>query len=149
MPTSFKTKRLLLDSLPKDQKGIIYELGSGWGTLIFPLAKQYPNCTVIGYENSPVPFLFAKGWLFFSRDTNLQIKRQDFFKADLKDASLIICYLYPGAMQSLKEKFEKELGKETIIVSHTFAIPQWKAYKIYEVNDLYHTKIYFYTPQVK
>ncbi len=32
----------------------------------------------------------------------------DFFNVDLKDAGLVVCYLYPGAMERLKDKFEKD-----------------------------------------
>lgn len=32
--------------------GPIVDLGSGWGTLVIPLARKYPNQQVIGYELS-------------------------------------------------------------------------------------------------
>lgn len=144
MPSSPKAKRILLENLPPSCYGPIYELGSGWGTLVFPLAKKYPHCSIIAYENSPIPFFISKIRHLFSRDKNLKIERKNFFKVDLGNAAMIICYLYPGAMQKLKTKFEKELNKNTVVVSNTFSIPGWKAYKICEISDIYHSKIFMY-----
>lgn len=143
-PTSSKAKRCLLKALPDKLEGKILELGSGWGTLAVPLAKTYKNCSVIGYEISPLPFFVSWVRVRFSGVSNLKLLRQDFFKVDMSDASLIVCYLYPGAMRKLKEKFEKELKPGTYVISNTFAIPGWQPISVHEVNDLYRTKIYVY-----
>lgn len=144
MPTSPKAKRILLDNLPNHRRGIIFELGSGWGTLAFPLAQKYPNCTIVAYENSPIPYFISKIRLSFSRHKNLHIKRQDFYHASFENATMIICYLYPGAMQRLKRKLGNELMQGTFVISNTFSIPGWQTYKILEVRDMYHSKIYMY-----
>lgn len=148
MPTSLKTKIQLFEALPSPSQinGTIYELGSGWGTLAIPLAKQYPQSQVIAYETSPVPYWVSRtlGYFILNTHTHLSLVRQDFFQADLNDAALIICYLYPGAMSKLKDKFEKELRSGTWIISNTFAVPGWQPFKVYTVNDLYHTKIFVY-----
>ena len=144
MPTSSKVKKRLLISLPEEVEGDIFELGSGWGTLAFPLARRFPNCQVNAYETSFVPFLFTKLRHRLNPLSNLIFYRQDFFTVPLGDASLIVCYLYPEAMRQLKIKFEKELKPGTWVVSNTFGVPGWKPVKIDEVDDLYRTKIYAY-----
>ncbi len=144
MPTSLKVKKGLFELLPEKVEGDVYELGSGWGTLVFPLAVRYPETHVIGYETSLIPYWISYGFLLAFPKRNLALKRQDFFQVDLKGAHLIVCFLYPGAMEKLKEKFEKELQPGTLIVSNTFAIPGWKPIQIQEVKDLYRTKIYLY-----
>jgi trans-aconitate methyltransferase len=144
MPTSSKAKKCLMSLLPDQIHGVIYELGSGWGTLTFPLARHYSKAVVIGFETSPVPFFVS--WLrrFSEKAPNLCLKREDFFSFPIKDASLIICYLYPQAMQRLKLKFLNELKPGCVIISNTFAIPGWKPEKIIEVQDIYRSKIYVY-----
>lgn len=137
MPTSPKVQRALLNAMPDQIEGTIVELGSGWGTLAFALARRYPNAQVIGYETSHIPYLFS---LLFRRK-NLTFVRKDFFKESLQ-VTVAICYLYPTAMQRLKEKLESE--GEIAVITHTFAVNGWKAKKIVEVDDLYKTKIYFY-----
>lgn len=150
MPTAPKTKKILLDVLPKNiSHGNIYEVGSGWGTLASPLAKLYPQCSIIAYETSPVPFWFSKCRFALMRHPNLQIIKRDFFQEPLNDAVLIVCYLYPEAMRRLKIKFEKELQPGTYVITNTFAIPGWKPELTREVPDLYHTKIYVYRIPLK
>lgn len=145
MPTTHKIKKALIKALPEHIEGTIVELGSGWGTLVFPIAKRYPACNVIGYELSPIPYAISQLRLLFSRYKNITFKRKDFFKDPLQDASVAICYLYPGAMQKLKEKFEKKGDADLLIVTHTFAIPGWTPEKVIRVDDLYKTQIYFYS----
>lgn len=144
MPTSPKAKQCLISLLPNDLDGKIYELGSGWGTLLFPLAKHYPDCPAIGIENSHLPFMASKAMLFLKRLPNVKLERKDFFTVPLNDAKLVVCYLFPGAMERLKEKFEKELAPGTWVVSNTFAVPGWTPYAAVDVCDLYRTKIYLY-----
>ena len=62
----------------------------------------------------------------------------------ITSASVVICYLYPGAMRRLKGKFEKELSKGAIVVSNTFAIPGWRPMRVIEADDLYRTPLYVY-----
>ncbi len=143
MPTSSKIKKALIQALPEQIQGTIVELGSGWGTLVFALADRYPQCKVIGYEISPIPYFVSQILKIVYKHKNVQFKRKDFFKEPLSEAAMAVCYLYPGAMQKLKSKFEKE-GSPKSIVSHTFSIPGWTPEKTIEVHDLYRTKIYFY-----
>lgn len=74
----------------------------------------------------------------------MQLKRQDFFSVRLDDASMIVCYLYPGAMRKLQSKLASELKPGTWIVSNTFAIPGWTPESVIDIGDIYHTKIYLY-----
>lgn len=140
MPSSRKATQTILSLIPPGNR-TIYELGSGWGNLAYAIAKQYPDRRVIGYETSLVPYWIAR--LLFRRG-NLRFERKNFFSKNLRDAGLIVCYLYPGAMRQLKEKFQKELLPGTQILSNTFALPGWEPQHIVEVDDLYKTKIYRY-----
>lgn len=144
MPSSKKALERLLEASPQNPKGKILDLGCGWGTLIFPLADEYPESQVIGYENSPIPFLFCKARQFFHHSPNLTIRFKDFHSIQFEDSSFIICYLYPGAMRSLKPKLEKELPNGAFVISNTFAIPGWTPEKTYVINDIYKTKVYRY-----
>jgi len=142
MPTVGKIKKALLQALPETIDGTIVDLGSGFGSLAFALSKKYPTNRVIGYELSPIPYLFSK--LFSIKQKNLYFERKDFFTVDLKDTGLVVCYLYPGAMKSLEEKLLGELQKDACIVSHTFSFNTLAIEKVVYVPDLYKTKIYFF-----
>lgn len=143
-PTSPKVKQQLLQILPREINGEIAELGSGWGNLAFALADHFPTSRIKAYEISLIPYLisqFIAKWLAYP---NLEITREDFFKVSLQPASLVVCYLYPEAMNGLKAKFEQELSPDAYVVSHTFAIPGWTPIRLIQANDLYQTPIYLY-----
>lgn len=141
MPTSLKVKKALLENLPESVEGKVYELGAGFGTLLFPLGERYEN--IVGFETSPIPFYFMKARSLFIKK-HVELKKSDFYQQDLSDAGLIVCYLYPGAMSKLKNKFEFELKKGCFVVSNTFAIPGWKPKKVIQIKDIYRTKVYLY-----
>jgi hypothetical protein len=143
--TSRNVQKTLIEILPPLPSGqSILELGSGWGGLVFLLAHHFPSCKIIGYEISPVPYLLSKIRLMIRPQENVKILRKDFFSISLRDASLIVCYLYPEGMQKLKNKFSEELKPGAYIVSHTFAIPGWKPVKVLYANDLYKTPVFLY-----
>lgn len=143
MPSSTKASKVIASLLP-DVEGPVYELGSGWGHLLLPLCKKYPHQPVVGIESSPIPYLFSKVLFIFLKRPNLSLIRQDFFTRPLNDASLVVCYLYPGAMKQLRDKFQRELKPGTLIISNTFAVPGWKPEKTVTLDDMYCTKIYLY-----
>lgn len=144
MPTSAKAKSCMLSLVPSEPQTKIYELGSGWGTLLVPLVRKYPHSQIIGFETSPLPFWFSSLVLKINGCFNVKVQRKDFFSVDLSDASLVVCYLYPGAMEKLKVKFEEELQPGAYVISNTFAVPGWTAEKIMDAGDIYHTAIYLY-----
>ncbi len=145
MPSSSKAKEAILEAIPRTVQGKILELGSGWGTLAFPLAQSFPQCSVYAYEISPVPWLFSKAIQQITAYPNLHILREDFFQISFREASVIVCYLYPRAMRRLKTKFERELQPGAWIISHTFTVPGWTPLIRHQLNDLYKTSIYIYT----
>ena len=125
VPTSPRVKAVILASLPPHMDGPVHELGAGWGTLAFALARRYPAQPVTAYELSPVPWLFLLARKALSRAPNLTIRRMDFRKADLRAAALVTCYLYPGGMARLRSKLEAELQPGAIVLSNCFAMPGW------------------------
>ena len=125
-------------------QGRVAELGSGWGNLAFGIGKQLPQCSVVGYENSPVPFWVSQILRSVLVVSNVVFKRANFYRVSLVEFDVVVCYLYSGAMEKLREKFETELQAGAWVISHTFAVPGWKPERVVEVSDLYRTKVYVY-----
>lgn len=144
MPTAEKVKRKVLAAIPPETQGTVIDLGSGWGNMAHQIAKALPHCQVLGYESSPIPYLFSRLWQSIDRQANLQFLRRDFFKLPLEEISLIYCYLYPDAMKKLATKFNEELKPGTVIISNTFALPGWEPVEVLQTQDAYHTRIYLY-----
>ena len=137
-PTSYKVRNTISDILPDTVCGEIIELGCGWGHLIPILQAQYPQGTVQGWERSPLPALFTR-WV-----RKVEVKKRDFFTADLSNAGLIVCYLYPGAMTRIAREILPQLPPGCWIVTHTFSLPGSEPVKILKANDLYQTPVYLY-----
>ncbi len=115
----------LLQKKPLKQEAIIYELGSGWGTLLIEIAKAFPQAQVIGIEISPLPYIISK--LRTRHLSNAKVTRKDYFKENLSHASAITSYLMTPAMKPLMEKLDAELQAGTPVVSIAFLYHERKA----------------------
>ena len=144
MPTSPAVRRVVLAEVPVDQQGEIHELGAGWGSLAFPLARRCPGATVIAWEASWVPWLFCRLRRALGGPTNLVLRRADFHDADLRQARVVTAYLWTGAMTRLGPKFDAELAADACVISHTFAWPGRTPARTTRADDLYRTPVYRY-----
>jgi hypothetical protein len=143
--TSYRVKKTLLENLPNLEQKNIVDFGSGWGTLVFPLAKKFSFSKISGIENSWVPYFFSSIRLFLEKKQNLSIKRMDFFNYPLSNVDVLFLYLYPAVMPLLEEKILKEMKKGSLIITHTFAFRKLKPQNFIQADDLYKTKIFFYS----
>jgi phospholipid N-methyltransferase len=144
MPTSPRVKQLLVEVLANESPKRIAELGAGWGSLAFPIAKNHPYSTVVAYENSLLPYFVMNLRKILFPTPNLIILRKNFYTENLSSYDLLVCYLFPQAMTKLRLKFSNELNPSASIYTHTFSIPYWKPKVTWEANDLYRTKIFLY-----
>ncbi|GAB4261241.1 MAG: hypothetical protein Kow0092_10620 [Deferrisomatales bacterium] len=144
VPTSRRVRRVVLAVLPDELEGEIFELGSGWGSLAFPLARRYPGATVRAYELSPVPWLVSQARHLVSDTPNLSIAWGDFHGASLSEAAAVVCYLYPGGMERLRPKFERELPAGAVVVSHFFPVPGWRPACVRRADDAEGSPVYLY-----
>ena len=142
--STFKSRKKIIKTVSSTQKGIIYELGAGWGALAIPLARRCPEATIVAYELSPAPWIFLKARTLFFGPQNLKIVRRNFLKDDLSKASLVVCYLYPGAMAKLSSKLVLELKPSAKVISNTFEIPAWTPTAIQNLEDVMCPQIFYY-----
>jgi len=150
MPSSKKARQAIVQLSYEAGTGPIFELGSGWGNLLIPLAIKHPQRKIVGYELSFMPWLttvILKKILGFK---NIQLYRKNFLHADLTSASVIICYLFPGGMQNIENKLRTGNGNGNgngnleYLISNNFSLPLHKPVKIIQLNDLYKSPVYLY-----
>lgn len=128
----------------------IVELGSGWGTLLFPILKHFPQTTITGYELAFFPY-----WCSIARRSlaknkhSILIYKKDFFLENLSKFSIVICYLSHFHMKELKEKFEKELKPNTLVISNAFPIPDWEPIETRTIKALVSIPLYIYKVKAK
>jgi hypothetical protein len=144
MPTSHRQTQCILQNLPADPGPLIFDLGSGLGTLAISLARHYPKSEIIGVESSPIPYWISRFLRFILRIRNLSFRRHDILQSSLANASTVVVYLHRAGIRNLKPKLEEELKSGVWIVSNTFAFPDWKPVEVVSTGDINNTKIYVY-----
>lgn len=134
----------------------IMEAGSGWGTLGLSVIARCPGKRLTGIENSSIPLWFSqlftvlrsqilpvKGGQELLR-SRVIFKRGDLYTSFFGDADIVLCYLFPGAMERLAPKFRQELPAGATVISICFALPHTPPVRIITCNDRLRTKIYVY-----
>ena len=149
MPSSRKAQKAIISAIPPNTHGLIIDLGSGWGNVAFSLARSFPQATVRGVELSLIPWAVSRIGAALWGPSNLDIERGNFQDIPIEGAEVVVCYLYPGAMKSLKTKFEEELMPNTLIISNTFGITDWEPEEVITLNDIHQTPIYRYRVPAK
>ena len=122
----------------------LVDLGSGWGHLVVPLARRFPQHQVIGYELSLFPWLVS--WLLkklLGLD-NLQLYRGNFLQADLSQADLLICYLVRPTMLKLAEHLEQMDSRPRFLLSHFFSLPGYSPCLSWQLSDWHQSPFYLY-----
>ncbi len=124
--------------------GPIVDLGSGWGNLVIRIAKKNPQRKIVGYELSLLPWLTSTLFKKVLGLKNLTLHRQNFYNANLSTASVLVCYLYPKAMEKIKNKLRLEQPQVDFLISNNFALPSSQPYKVIQLDDFYKSPIYLY-----
>ena len=75
---------------------------------------------------------------------NLSVRYGDFRKADLSDAALVVCYLSADLLAELGPKLAGEMPPGALVVSSTFAIPDWQPMDRVTAKDIYKSPVYLY-----
>lgn len=148
MPSSAKARRgmmrLISEVADNQTNYTIVDLGSGWGHLVVPLARRFPQHHVVGYELSWLPWLVSWSLKQALRLDNLTLYRRDCFKAELRGADIITCYLFARAMAKLAKTLEDDDLQPRWLVSNFFALPMTEPEQTFQLKDLYQTRIYRY-----
>jgi len=142
VPSSGKVKDALIadvaERLEKSAKPLtVMDLGSGWGTLLLPLARRFPQHNFVGIEYSRLPYIVSR--LRARKLGNMQFLRQDFFQSDIAQADIVFLFLLPSTMQKLAEKCHNELKAGTLIYANRFKLPSDQPLKTISLGSDYYT----------
>lgn len=135
----------------------IIEAGSGWGTLGLDVVRHCPGKRLTGIENSSIPLWFSQLLAMLvprlrpraisqriSRN-QVRFKRGDIYQSSYRDADIVLCYLFPGAMGRLAGKFKQELPPGAVVISVCFALPGRQPARTITCKDQLKTKVYVYS----
>ncbi len=100
----------------------VVDMGSGTGTLLIPLAKEFPQHRFIGLEWDRIPYLFAR---YKSRDLkNIQWHCENFMTYSCREADVIFCYILKTAQNRVGRKLANEIKSDCLVISELFTLPQ-------------------------
>lgn len=122
VPTSMFQVERMLSAVPLKKGMILYDLGAGDGRLVYKANKDY-GVKAIGYEFSPFVWMWSKFLKFFFWKSKADLRYGNFWKKDLTDADVILCYLLPGSMKKMYNELLPQLSPGTLVISHAFSIP--------------------------
>lgn len=131
-----------LQAVPMRSHQRLVDLGCGDGRVLKRAWQTY-GVTGLGYEINP--FAYFKARLRCVGIKGVEIKCRSFWKADLSEADVVFCYLFPDVMKTLSEKLRSELKPGAVVVSCNFALPDWHADQVLRPNNPNHgDPIYIY-----
>ena len=100
---------------------VVYDLGCGDGRLVITAALKH-GCRGIGIDIEPDRVAEAKANVKLHGVEHLvEIREQDVFTVDLKEADVILMYLLPWMTKRLVPQFQ-EMPPGSRIISHDFGI---------------------------
>ncbi|UCG13014.1 MAG: class I SAM-dependent methyltransferase [Deltaproteobacteria bacterium] len=109
-----------LDAVPMQEGQLLVDLGCGDGRVLRAARKRY-GVRGLGYELNLLAYLKAQ--LLCLGSKGIEIRRRNFWTADLSEADTIFCYLFPDVMKKLSAKLKFDLKPGAVVVSCNFVLP--------------------------
>lgn len=146
LPSSPIAVKKLIEEL-KEKTGDITEIGSGYGYMLFNLAKAFPERQIVGIEISFIPFLFSSIIRILGRFKNVRIYYGDAFKIIPKKnikVDIAIAYLITGNKinKSLEELYYNRISK--LLILNTYPLKNIPATRVTPRLDIFKSSLYFY-----
>ena len=133
VPSARKRHKTMLKLANLKPSDVVYDLGCGDGRLVFSASKSAKRAT--GYDLSIPLVLYGKLLSFFYPKASIRFG--NIWKQDYSDATVIFCYLLPGAMVHFHKEVWPKLKKGTRVISNSFAIHSLKPLKTEDKVYLY------------
>ncbi|WP_434687327.1 class I SAM-dependent methyltransferase [Pseudanabaena minima] len=117
----------MLEMAKVEKNDVVYDLGSGDGRIVITAAQKF-GAKAVGIEIDPELIRESDRELKAAISKTPEIKdrikfiKQDLFKADLDDASVITLYLLPQANLRVRSEILPKLKRGTRVVSHEYEL---------------------------
>lgn len=135
VPTPQEVVDRMLELAEVGQGDVLYDLGSGDGRIVITAARRY-GVKAVGFEIDPA---LVKNSRDSIRDAGLEhlveIREQDIRTVDLSPASVLTMYLHPAANLRLRSVIMRQLKPGARVVSHDFAMGNWKPDAVDQLTD--------------
>lgn len=127
VPTPNEVVEAMLTVAGAGKDDVLYDLGSGDGRIPITAVQKFNVARATGIEINPERIQEAQVNLKAAALGNrVQFRNEDLFEADISDATVVTLYLLPSLNVKLLPKLLADLKPGTRIVSHAFAMGDWK-----------------------
>ncbi len=125
VPSARKRHKTMLKLAELTDSDVVYDLGCGDGRLVFSASKLAGRAC--GYDLSIPLVVYGKFLSLFHPRAEIQFG--NIWTQNYDDATVIFCYLLPGAMKQFHKEVWPKLKKGTRVISNAFEIHELKPFK--------------------
>lgn len=134
IPSPSEIAPKILEALELDENSVLYDLGCGDGHVLMSGKIFQPRAKFVGIERSWLPYLAACYKSRHMDKNSLRFIRSSFFKVNLSEANRVFIYLFPGLMNDLLPKLQRELRPGTKVVSCDFEFKDKQPVKVIDLG---------------
>jgi ribosomal protein L11 methylase PrmA len=143
VPTPPEVINVMLDLAKVGSNDVVYDLGCGEGEILIAAAKR--GARGVGVDLDPERITNArKKAAEAGVSDRITFIQQDLFKTDIKPATVVTLYLLPELNDRLQPTLKKDLKPGTPVVSHDFAMSDWKPEESREVQVTRTHRVYLW-----
>jgi SAM-dependent methyltransferase len=125
-PTPWAVARQMLELAEVRPADLLYDLGSGDGRIPIMAAQEF-GCRAVGIEMDEKLCRHAEEKAReYGLAERVSFHREDFFKASLRDASVVTLYLLTQVNGYLGPKLASQLPGGARVVSLDYPVPGWR-----------------------
>lgn len=126
--------------------GTFVDLGSGYGTLIFGLAKRLPGWEFVGVEQSPTPWLMSNLRSIIKQVGNYRFFIGDAAQVPLHNYDVVYTNQSPTILKKWERGLAQRLESGTLFLSLDAALPRIKPLDKLTVDDVHTLYVYQKSP---
>lgn len=136
MPTDEAMARALLKLGQVNENDVLYDLGSGDGSIVVLAASEF-GARGVGVELDPVRLRESHELASLAGvEQRVEFHQQDLFETNVSAATVVTLYLLPDVHVALKRRLLAQLAPGARILSHSFNLGQWRPDKTIEAGGL-------------
>jgi precorrin-6B methylase 2 len=132
-PHEVVNEMLRLAAVTRDD--VVYDLGSGDGRIVIAAARTF-GARAVGVEIDPKLVRESEqNARTAGVSDRVSFVEKDLFQVDLREATVVTCFLLPGLNEMLAPKLMEEVRPGARIVSHMYEMGEWQPDKTVRVGE--------------
>ena len=124
-PTAHEIVEAMLTLAAVTERDLVHDLGCGDGRIVIAAARR--GARAVGVDIDPERIAEAReNARRAGVEGKVEFREQDLFDAEIREATVVMLYLWPHVNLKLRPKLLAELKPGTRVVSHSHDMGDWK-----------------------